>query len=228
MTSRGLGAALIIALGVHVAVMSAVDIVSYSGPGRTKPYTRIDFLGPILGKTSFDMMVAHHASVSRAATEALRSSGGEEYLAVTAEGRILPPHEPGRADEDALDASVSAALAGWEATPGEKSRPGSKADVSTNRQDGPDIAPRKVVHRPDAPFFIKGQYGEKDLFRVKVKVLVGADGSVIRTEPVTTTGYPQLDMSAAKSVKGWIYEPSKPPSRAEEWIEEEVVLKSGE
>lgn len=230
MTSRVLGLALMISLGVHVVVMSAIGIVSYEGPGRTKPYTRIDFLGPILGKTAFDMMVGRVVRMTPITPGAEGSLVEEEDLAVTAKDKVRPLAEPGPHEEEALDVSAAASLSGWKAVPEAKVRAQEEAR-SALKMKGPEdtgAMARKVIFRPDTPYFIKGQYGEKDSFRIKVKALLDAEGNVIKAEPLTTTGYPQLDMSAAKFVKSWTYEPSKALSRAEEWVEEEVVLKAGE
>ena len=219
-----------ISLGVHVIVMSVVGIVSSEGPGRTKPYTRIDFLGPILGKTAFDMMVGHAARTTPLTPGAEGSSVEEEGLIVTAKGKVPPLAERGPHEEETLDASAAASLSGWKAVPEAKVRAQeeARADRKVKGLDNTGAMPRKVVFRPDTPSFIKGQYGERDSFRIKVKALLDAEGNVIKAEPLTTTGYPQLDMSAAKFVKSWVYEPSEAVSRAEEWVEEEVVLKAGE
>ena len=57
MISRNLSIALLVSIGVHVLGMSAVTIINPDIPGRGQPYTRVDFLGPLLGKTAFDIMI---------------------------------------------------------------------------------------------------------------------------------------------------------------------------
>ncbi len=64
-------------------------------------------------------------------------------------------------------------------------------------------------------------------FRVKVKVQIGRDGNVKHAEPLTTTGYPQLDMMASKYAKGWIFEPKEDVNVPDEWQVVEVVLNTG-
>jgi hypothetical protein len=49
---------------------------------------------------------------------------------------------------------------------------------------------------------------------------------VKKAEPVTTTGYPKLDILAVKHVRGWIFEASG--ANEDEWIVVEVKLNTGD
>ncbi len=218
--TRALGLALMISLGVHIIVMSAVSIVAYEGSGRNRPYTRVDFLGSLLGKTAFEMMLAHASPGSGAVPEQEVSGGEVEALKVRFSGKSHRLQEVPSLQERAMDTEIKGFFAGEKVTPDHRQQ----SAVGTV----PINTGRKVVYRPEAPVFIKGLYGDKGSFRVKVRALVNEEGSVTKTEPLTTTGYPQLDMMAAKYLERWVYEPARRKSSREEWLEEEVVLKAGD
>lgn len=226
MSIKGLGLILLISLGIHILAMSAVSIVSYEGPGRTTPYTRIDFLGPILGKTSFDLMLRTSAKAERPSIKEETSLSGENILKVRAANKAADAAEFPDSQEKALDASIAGSLVPGSTAPETRAQSMVKrapSGVVTNV-----IKTRKVISRPDAPSFLEGQYGDKTYFRIKIKVMVNDDGNVVRAEPMTTTGYPQLDIAAAKYAERWIYEPSTSSPAGGEWIEEEIVLKAGD
>ena len=71
-------------------------------------------------------------------------------------------------------------------------------------------------------------YGNEVMFRIKVRALVSKEGSGRNAEPVTTTGYPQLDIVAARFVRGWLFEPSADTGTYDVWQEVDVVLKAGD
>jgi len=62
---------------------------------------------------------------------------------------------------------------------------------------------------------------------MNVRILIDADGKVKKTEPVTTTGFPELDIIAFKFVKGWIFAPTESLTGQDEWYVKEVVLNVG-
>ena len=85
-------------------------------------------------------------------------------------------------------------------------------------------ARRQVVYRPEPFFLVKGQYGNKNFFKIKVNVLIDAEGKVRGAEPLTTTGHPQIDIMALKYVRGWIFGPDKSADGSGEWQEVEIIL----
>lgn len=222
--SRALGLALLISFGVHIIVMSAVSIVAYEGPGRTRPYTRVDFLGPILGKTAFEMMLAHASSKAGAVTEKEVWGGEVAALKVRFPGKPGMAQEAPSLQERAMDTEIKVFLAGEKVMPDQRRQPVGAVSPAAQAAG----AGRKIVYRPEAPVFMKELYGDKGSFRVKVRVLVNGEGNVTKTEPLTTTGYPQLDIMAAKYLEQWVYEPGRGGAAKDEWLEEEVVLKAGD
>jgi outer membrane biosynthesis protein TonB len=57
-------------------------------------------------------------------------------------------------------------------------------------------------------------------------MLVNTEGNVKTSEPVTTSGYPELDMIASNFVKGWAFEPQESIYGKDEWITREITINS--
>ena len=87
---------------------------------------------------------------------------------------------------------------------------------------------RRVLYRPEPVRIMRGLYGNKETFKVQVNVLIDDDGNVKKAEPITTTGYPNLDITAVKFVKSWIFEPTTESINPDQWQVVEVFLKAGE
>ncbi|MEA3488952.1 MAG: hypothetical protein U9R44_01230 [Candidatus Omnitrophota bacterium] len=229
MISRNLRIALLVSLGAHVLAMSAVTIITPDDVERMRPYSRIDFLGPILRKTAFDIMLesVHPAAKTTYSYAIYGPQSG--YLKVVASKRESGLREFPPYLENNMDALVFDFLRGSKVVPDifpgfkEDGLPLSKWNDVLTEEEGE----RKVIYRPEPPYIMRGLYGDNITFRVRVTVLIGADGKVRKTEPLTTTGYPQIDLLVSKYVKGWIFEPKKGPAAGDEWRDVVVVLTAG-
>jgi len=230
MISRNLRIALLISIGIHVLAMSAVTIINPEISGRSRPYTRVDFLGPILGKTAFDIMIENAEPVFETAYRRVFDlTGGGLRLEVSAPKITAFVQEFPDRYERGLDVSARDFLAGRKEMP--EIFPGLGAgDFLAGEWMAAAVppGPRKIVYKPAAPDIIRGLYGENAVFVVRVKALIGPDGTVIKTEPVTTTGHPRLDLAAAEFVGGWMFEPRENGASGGDWTEVEVRLQAGE
>ena len=227
MISRALTIALIISLSVHVFAMSMVTIVTPEGRGRMKPYTRVDFLGPILKKTAFDIMLESVKPVFTTTYQVTGIVPQSGYLKVVVPKRKANLQEMPKYFERSMDASIENFLTGDKVVPDLDFGFNAFMEESWRDEVSTDTI-REVIYKPEAPLIMSGVYGDKSTFRVKVKVLISPRGNVKKTESVTTTGYPQLDITAFKFVKGWIFEPKETASGLDEWREVEVVLRVGD
>jgi len=218
MISRNLRIALIASLSLHVFLMSAVVIVTPGGPERKKPYTRVNFLGPILKKTAFDIMLESANPIMVTTYNRLGFDAGSMHLKVEPPARKSPEYsfsfKGNLVSMDMLDFLS-----------GTKAIPGFSYDFRENFIDRmlKSNNKRGVVYKPDAPVIMSELYGNKESYPVKVRAFVASDGNVLKTEPVTTTGYPQLDIIAAKFVESWIFEPG-PDASDNEPVVVEVIL----
>ncbi len=221
---------MLLSLGAHVLGMSAITITAQGDAAMARPYTRVDFLGAILRKTAFDIMLENADPAVNTAYRQTVLSPEEGRLEVTAPKmepavQELPDH-PG----NSMDALVMDFLAGAKAVPG----PG-RGFIAEDRmvrsryaRAQADAKGRKVIYRPEAPFMTRGLYGDREAYKIRVRALIAGDGNVRKVEPVTTTGYPGLDIAALKFVRGWIYEPKEDASAGDEWRETDVVLNAGD
>ncbi|MFQ5952430.1 MAG: hypothetical protein ACE5JK_03390 [Candidatus Omnitrophota bacterium] len=222
MIDRNLRIAIGISLGVHIFVMSAVMIVTPDRMGRKKGYTRVDFLGPILEKTAFDIMLESANPVMKTSYGLGPLSFGVGRLKASPPGRMSLKQEFSQHLENRMDSSALEALEDY------KTVPDFYLDVKAGGSElwALGFEKRKVIYTPEAPFIMRGLYGSKDEIHIKIKALVSSCGSVKKAEPVITTGYPQLDILATKYVRGWIFEPKG--ESGDEWIVLNVTLETGD
>ena len=211
MIDRTLRIAIGVSLGIHIFAMSAVMIVTPEKIGRKKNFTRVDFLGPILEKTAFDIMLESTNPVVKTSYSFGDMPLGPRNLKVSSPGRMSVEPEFSSRLENSMDNSILKALAGY------KIVPDFYLDVMEDV-----LTRRKVIYAPEAPFVMKDLYGGKDFIEVKIRAQVSPGGSVRKAEPVTTTGYPQLDIIAAKYVRSWTFEANE--SSEDEWMVLEVKL----
>ncbi|MBD3380473.1 MAG: hypothetical protein GF408_08450 [Candidatus Omnitrophica bacterium] len=228
--SRTLRTAILISVGVHLAGMSAVEIITPEGLERIKPFTQVDFLGPILKKTAFEIMIEH--------SEPGFSTAYGEFSAAPAGGylKVATPRRKFSVERYPGYFGISPAAGVFDFLSGSKSLPdmmlsrpmlGEPAVPRTGPLSGGSSAERQVVHRPEQPNLLRGLYGNEAGFAVRFRVLVDRAGNVKMAEPLTTTGFPQLDLKAAEYVKSWIFAPANTTEPGEEWVEVEVLLETG-
>ncbi len=216
MISRNFRIALIISLCVHIFGMTVVTIINPGGIERKHPYTRIEFLGSILRKTAFDIMLDVNP-VMIADYEYGLEGPDDSYLEVEVSRIENVVGDFSRRRGSGMDSDVLGFLEGSKAVP----------DFHSKLKAFETDAERRVIYKPEAPSFELGVYGDQKEFKVKIRVFVEANGSVKRTEPLATTGYPGLDQTAEKFVRSWIFEPNEYISDEDEWLTVEVVLRRG-
>ena len=226
MISRNLRIALLLSLGVHIVGMSAVAIIAPDNIKRARSYTRIDFLGPILRKTAFDIMLENVNPVMVTTYRYSFLSSQSGALKVPVSKRRSTVQEFPKYLENSMDTLVMDFLTSSKIVP----------DFALNLEIddfGPgrwgtdhieEAKQRKVIYRPEAPSVMRALYRGEETFRIRVRVLIDRAGNVKKVEPLTTTGYPRLDITASKFVRGWIFEPREDAAIADEWQEVDVIL----
>lgn len=225
MISKNLRTALLISLAAHIIGMSAVAIIYPEGEKRRCAYTRIDFLGAILKKASFDIMIENTVPFFKGSGGQTIQTKEKDYL----EKVRLPKQKPyvqkfpGRLDT-VMDNVVKEFLVGDKAIPEFITDSGRENSLNRQTRLKNDNTRRKIIYRPDTFFVQYGLYGKKKLFKAKFKALMGTDGKIKRTELLTTTGYPQLDMKASRLIKDRLPPPKKNVLWKDEWCEIEVIL----
>jgi len=225
MVSRQLRTALLVSLAVHVIGMSTVAIIYPEGENRRCAYTRIDFLGAILRKASFDIMIENTAPFFKGSLGQMIQTKEKDYL----ENVRIPKQKPyvqklpGGLDT-VMDNAVKGFLIGDKVVPGFISDTNRDSLLSKRAQLRNDKTRRKIIYRPDTFFVQYGLYGKKKFFKAKFKALMGADGKIKRTELLTTTGYPQLDIKASRLIKDHLPASKRNILWKDEWCEVEIIL----
>ncbi len=221
--NRNFRIALMMSMGIHVFFMSAVVIVNPAPRQKIKPYINVDFLGPLLKKTAFDIMLESANPVVKTNYTHAPLVPASGYLEAPAPERqalaeefsryyLLKDPEPLVLNSLAAPKSVPEFLLRFE------------SDLYFLAKE--DRGERRLIYKPAPTVFMKGFCGVENAFTIKVRVLISAEGLVKVAEPLTASGHPQLDMIATKYVRSWIFEPKDEAGSDDEWHELNVVLKT--
>ncbi|MDD4957186.1 MAG: hypothetical protein PHQ61_06030 [Candidatus Omnitrophica bacterium] len=225
--TRNLSIALLISLSAHMVAFSLVDIVSPTAYEKKSPYQNIDFLGPILKKSAFDIMLEN---VVPSAVTAFRVNDADDasanYLRVSLKRREAVDRGTVTRMDMGIDRLAREFLDSAKLLP--DMRMGTESGGSLFNKFNSDLmameSERRVIYRPALTPLPRGQYGDKDMFITRFRVLVSPKGDVKRAEPLITSGHPQVDLLAEKYLRGLMFEPREQGYYGDEWIEEEVIL----
>jgi len=205
-------ASVLISIVWHLFWISAVGIAVAPEVRPGNAYPEIGFLGPILEKTAFDLM----AEEVKPQSETLYARS-----AMFLDSVHLKPEGPGRKvlkefmPEGMLDRftfslhdyvkdtkEVPLYLAG-----GMKMiRAKSGDNLSRPFVEGP-AAEREIIFRPGILTVPLGLYGEAEEYAVKLRFAISDNGLVCDVEPVISSGYLEIDLSATRFLKKWRFSP---------------------
>ena len=197
----------------HLFWISAICIVITPTVQPSDLYQEVDFLGPILEKTAFDLL-----------TEQASAKAETLYARTTlfAENVYLKPKGPERkvlGDSMPDSALERFAFVMREYVKGKTETPFYFSEVrelyrKTEKSpaspliDGP-ASLRGIIFRPGPISIPKGVYDNQDGYDVKLRFVLTADGIVRNVEPVISSGYPEIDLQAAEFLKKWRFAPSQ-------------------
>ncbi len=221
MISRNLRIALAISISIHIFFMSAFLIVPPKNLGRNKAYSKVEFLGPILEKTAFDIMLESSSGATKTSYNLGQKVFDAESLKVKFPGKRDVSRKMMPEVNKDMDVIAAKSIRGNKSIPEFLLEVVGKSALFKKEV----LSERKIINNLPPLAVAKDEYGDKLQFSILMKVLVNSDGAVVRAEPVTTSGYPQLDFMAAKYVKGWIFEPKAVSGGEGEWITKEIVIK---
>ena len=215
--------AILISFSIHLFWIFSINVVV---PGKTmieKVYTQIEFLGSILGKTAFDIMLERSDPYGISYQEKA-SLGQDEFLETNNEKRNIFIGGAETFYEKYFDSVIYSSLLAKKVLPDIFLK---QNELRRNEYYSYDIHEgRKVIYKPVHPLLNRGKYGGNDVFNIKLKVLISPAGNVKMLEPINTTGYPEVDMIAMKYFKGWIFEPLIDSYDYDGWMEIEVLIET--
>ena len=202
---------------------SVVSIVNPAAFIKITPYTKIQFLGPLLNKTAFDIMLESANPKPKINYSQLPQELFANALKVTSPGR--------RSIEEA--ANVVFSDTEYESMIAEH-----LVDIKTVpdfllttepvvKGAGFSKDTRKILYRPEAPLLSAGMYGGNSTFYLTFRILVSPEGNVKSANYITTSGDPQVDIMAKRYVASWIFEPRSDGKTEDEWQEKTVILGVG-
>lgn len=208
---RNLNIAILFSMAWHLLWMSLIGVVVTPTVEPSDIYQEVDFLGPILEKTAFDLMV-----------ESAIPHGETLYARETLflDGAHLRPPGPKRkimrefTQERIFDklASLKELLRDTKEVPTYiTENPGLARLKRKTRSAGVSIEgpamDREVIFKPGPLTVPRGLYGDREEYAVTLKFVVSGNGIVYDLKPVVSSGYPEIDLHAIRFLKRWRFSP---------------------
>lgn len=217
MLSRDFIGAIVFSFFLHIVLMSVVLIVDPEDRFVKKPYTQIDFLGSILKKTTFDIMIEDTGfKMSLPAKIGMPEKNVEKNRTRHARRDFAPERSekkhPLQEEKKMMDFLTGRKTSQFAAR-SQKSIP--VIQVSDTQKE--------KIHKPPSPEFSGDDFPDVNVFNIEMRLLVDTNGSVKQAIPLTTSGHNAVDMKALRYVRSWIF-----PSYSEVlWREVTVEMKVG-
>lgn len=205
-------AAVTISAVCHLFWFSVVDIVAAAHENSTDDYTEINFLGPILEKTAFDVMIESAPVKSEILYSNAMMVKPKGDLSVSGPGKVgIKNPLRGVKNIERDDASFKTAM----------KTPAEIAPFNDNKAlyyhikekelnkfiEGPAKA-RPLIYRPELPVFEKKFMMVEESFVTKFRFTISDSGNIETVEPVVSSGYPNFDVACIKYIRQWRFAPS--------------------
>ena len=206
--------AIIISTMWHLFWVSAICIVVTPSVQPTNAYHEIDFLGPILEKTAFDLMIEEVKP--QAETLYARSALflDNVYLKPEGPGRKVPSDFVPGGVRDKIGFSLRDYIEDAKETPlyfEQESRITYIRQIGKRKDllvvEGP-ARTREIIFKPRHLTVSHGIYGDAEEHFVKLRFFISGNGLVHDVEPIVSSGYPQIDIEAIRFLKKWRFSPS--------------------
>lgn len=224
-----LALAVIFSLLAHLFFMTAVSIVTPEDFFKTEPFTKVTFLGPILEKTAFDIMMGGEEEVDPGGDIVVPGNLLKTEIDVTFSGKGSGsagfPHNAGKVMYDRVKISLS----------GDKISPRIFIGSDQNFAQGNALKnsfsqahiERAVIYRPLPPV-IEGFRDEDGRgFTVKVSAFIDDLGVVIEPRIVRSSGDISVDMEVLNYFSGWKFQPREAIFGRKEFFETEIKISPG-
>lgn len=209
---RAFNLSLLFSSAWHLLWICLIGIIITPSVQPSNFYQEVDFLGPILEKTAFDLMVEE--ATPQAETLYARTTFFQEKVYLKPSGpkrKVLKEFIPGTLREDFV-----VSLQDYLRDKKEVSRY-SVGDISTFYREKKDDAPltviegsagkREVIFKPKLTKVPRGLYGNAEKYFVKLRFFISNDGIVYDVEPLASSGYTRIDLQAVRFLRRWRFSP---------------------
>ena len=195
----------------HLFWIFAIGIVVTPNVRSNNVYQEVDFLGPILEKTAFDLMVDQ--ATPKAETLYSSSILLSESIYLKPQGpRRRIPEAPGQVfmskrfafiknhgkDKKEIPRYIAENIRNFVSKPNE-AKPASAVEGPARK--------REVIFKPKALVIPRGIYGDQENYRLELKFFVANNGIVYDAIPAISSGYPEIDLVAIRFLKRWRFSP---------------------
>ncbi len=205
----------------HVFWLSAICVIVEPTVRLVEQHTDVNFLGPILTKTAYDIMV-DESGIER---ETLYSSG-----AILTSMAKLEVDGPERMDKDynsklekiykidQIDSSRGDKINSpiYIEQIGKSSYELAKDEFVSTKIEGP-LKKRVLLFKPDMPTVKKPHYLDIPIFITKLKLLVNRNGNVKEVELVSSSGDSFIDLQCVNHIREWKFAPARISREANQW-----------
>ena len=209
---RAFNLSILFSTALHLFWIFAVCIIVTPSVQPSDAYQEVAFLGPILEKTAFDLMV-----------EEIKPQAETLYARSTLflDKIYLKPKGP---DRKVLKGSIPSAVLNRLAfflqdyVKGPKEIPLYFAEdirmvyAETEKKDmsplmeGP-AKEREIIFKPERLTISRGAYAGGEKYIVKLKFFISDRGIVYDVEPLVASGHPEIDLEAIRFLKKWRFSP---------------------
>lgn len=203
--------AIIASMVMHFVWITGVKITISPDISAKPKFADVTFLGSILEKTSFEVMLPGLPFNSETLYKTRSIKESEACLSL--EG-------PGRADDTAGFPEKMDLMArnftkdffkNTKQTPnffeGAKNIFYSIENTEAHKSIEGPIKYRGIIYKPKMPKFFETVFAEEKSFIVRLKFAVSKEGSVSSVEPVFTSGNPSVDLACMNYMRQWKFEP---------------------
>jgi len=212
-TNRNLNISFLFSLALHLISMSGVYIIIKPTVRLQDTYTNVNFLGPILEKTAFDIMVEDAAPNVETFYNTSTITESEEHLEIRGPEKmirksILPEDKKTEIDIGKKEEKFIA----------EDRNVYYHLDYKSldHLMEGPAKG-RAVFFKPQFPHLAESMYVDEKYFVTRLRFVLSREGNVEFVEPVISSGYPNIDMECVKYLKQWRFSPKSGDEDQKDW-----------
>ena len=197
----------------HLFWISSIGISVTPSIQPNSFYQEVDFLGPILEKTAFDLMVEEVTPQAETLYAKTALSLDDIYLKPKGpERKVLKEFTPD-VMRDRFTFSLREFIKNTKENPlyfVEDIR------VAYEETDNKRVPPafiegpagkREIIFKPASLTVPRSLYGGREEYIVKLKFFISNDGVVHDIEPIVSSGYPEIDLKAMRFLRKWRFSP---------------------